>query len=76
MYLCSASLMIEQKAMKNTNDSLEEQKQELIDLAERKFGEEYFSQLEKSIMEYEEEEGEHVPEYSLTVNCKGAFYAN
>ena len=61
--------------MKN-NNSLEEQKQELIDLAEGEFGEEYFSQLEKSTMEYEEDGEEHIPEYTLTVNCKGAFYAN
>lgn len=75
MYICSGCLMIEQKQMKNSN-SLEEQKQELIDLAEKKFGEDYFSQLEKSLIEYEEDGGEHIPEYSLTVNCKGAFYAN
>lgn len=61
--------------MKNTY-SLEEQKQELIELAESRFGEEYFSQLEKSTMDYEECEVDETPEYSLIVNCKGAFYAN
>jgi hypothetical protein len=52
--------------------SYEEQKQELFDIAEEKFGRDYFEQLELLTKEYTEEE---MSKYSLTVNYKGAFYA-
>ncbi len=52
--------------------SYEEQKQELLDIAEQKFGREYFQRLESFTKEDTEEDK---PDYRLTVSCQGAFYA-
>jgi len=52
--------------------SYEEQKQELLDIAKDRFGNDYFQQLDLLTKEYDEEE---MPKYSLTVSYKGAFYA-
>ncbi len=54
--------------------SYEDQKQEILKIAEDNFGNEYFQQLDRLTKDYIEEE-EEAPKYSLTVNYKGAFYA-
>ena len=53
--------------------SFEEQKQELLDIAEEQFGRDYLQQLELLTKEYTEEE---IPKFTLTVSHKGAFYAS
>lgn len=53
--------------------SYEDQKQEILKIAEDNFGNEYFQQLDRLTKDYIEEE--ETPKYSLTVNYKGAFYA-
>ncbi len=52
--------------------SYEDQKQEILKIAEDNFGNDYFQKLDSFIKDYIEEE---TPRYSLTANFKGAFYA-
>ncbi len=55
-----------------TSLTYEEQKQEILEIAEKRFGEEYFEQLGKLLQGYFKEEA---PSYTIVVNNKGAFYA-
>jgi hypothetical protein len=55
--------------------TLEEEKQEILKIAEDNFGNEYFDKLNK-LTEYLSSEEEKYKGYSLTVNYEGAFYAS
>ena len=52
----------------------EEQKEEILQIALDKFGNDFFLRLDELSQEYLSEE-EKPQEYSLTINHKGAFYA-
>ena len=52
----------------------EEDKLEILKIAEDTFGQDYLEQLDKLSQDYSSEE-EETQGYSLTVNHKGAFYA-
>ena len=63
--------------MEEANKTLEEQKEEILAIANERFGKVYFERLEelsKTLLIEEEEPKE--PEYTISVNYQGAFYAN
>jgi len=53
----------------------ENQKQEVMQVAEEHFGKAYFEKLDKILSEIENTDIEKKFEYTITVNNKGAFYA-
>ena len=53
----------------------EEQKEDILKIAEDYFGNDFFERLDKLSRDYSSEE-EKPQEYSLTLNHKGAFYAS
>ena len=59
--------------MEEVNKSLEAQKEEILDIANEKFGREYFEKLSKNLLTEEESKE---PEYTISVNFQGAFYAS
>ena len=54
--------------------TLEEQKEELFEIAENRFGKEYFEKLNNLVKEYLVEE--EFPKYSITVTYDGVFNAS
>ena len=56
------------------NKTYEDQKKEVLKIAEEQFGDDYFMELEKILKEYSEEV--NYPNYIINVNHKGAFYAS
>lgn len=57
----------------NNTDLLEKEKSNVIEMAEKKFGKEYFDQLDKLTQDFLE--NDEVMNYTLTTNYEGAFYA-
>ena len=58
---------------KVNNHSLENEKTGLIELAENRFGKDYFDQLDKLTESFLEQE--EAINYTITTNYEGAFYA-
>lgn len=58
---------------KANNHSLENEKTGLIELAENRFGKDYFDQLDKLTESFLEQE--EAINYTITTNYEGAFYA-
>ncbi len=54
----------------------EDLKQQVLQIAEERFGKMYFEQLELILSEIEKTDEEEKREYTITVNNKGAFYAS
>jgi len=54
----------------------EDQKQEILEFAENKFGKDYFDILEKLSQDLINEDDTSSSNYTLTVNHQGAFYAS
>lgn len=57
----------------NNTDLLEKEKEDIIEIAENKFGKEYFDKLDKLTQVFLE--NDEVVNYTLTTNYEGAFYA-
>ena len=53
----------------------EDQKKEVLRIAEEQFGYDYFIELEELLKEYSKEDSNY-PNYIVKVNHKGAFYAS
>jgi len=62
--------------MEEANRNLEAQKEELLAIANERFGEEYFEELEELSKTLLIEEEAKEPEYTISVNYQGAFYAS
>ena len=62
--------------MEEVHKSLEVQKEEILDLANEKFGKDYFDKLEELSKNLLIEEETKEPEYTISVNYQGAFYAS
>lgn len=74
--LIKTLIFVNLNLMEEVNKSLEAQKEEIMDIANEKFGKAYFEKLEelsKNLMIEEEAED---PEYTISVNYQGAFYAS
>jgi hypothetical protein len=62
--------------MEEANKTLEVQKEEILAIANEKFGKEYFEKLEELSKTLLIEEEAKEPEYTISVNYQGAFYAS
>ncbi len=61
----------------NRNLKYEQQKEDILQIAEETMGKAYFEKLEEILLKIEENsEDENYFKYSLTYNNKGAFYAS
>ena len=54
---------------------LEEQKEEILEIADNQFGKIFFERLEAMSNSFSFEEDIKLPEYNVVSNSKGAFYA-
>lgn len=62
--------------MSEKNKSLEQEKEDILKIAERRFGKEYFEKLNKLSQDLLLENNSNQDDYELIVNHKGAFYAS
>ena len=62
--------------MEKSEKTLEQQKVEILDIANDRFGEKYFEKLEELSKTLLIEEEVKEPEYTISVNFQGAFYAS
>lgn len=62
--------------MRDESKTLEHQKQELLDFTEDVFGKEYFEKLDKLSQDLLIKEEKKLPDFTVTVSYKGAFYAS